>query len=284
MRICLPNDSKMSMGGGWTFRDNLQASRLFTVAEDDWEVALVAGATMVTRDTWRTLKAKGPVALRVDGVPEDWRNRGTGWPRPRDFAHEADLVIFQSKFIKRTLGTLLEVDGPVIYNGVDQSVFNAQGESFPKFGSPSILHVNYRDDPNKRIEEVIAKFRELKTLRPGLTLTFLGKYPTYLSQWGFGMLDFMRDRDWRYAGVVKEREELARWMRSHDWFAFPSFADPCPNTLIEALACGLIPIWINKYGGAWEIVQAWDHVDWSLHRMAEEYREALRELLWREQT
>ena len=288
MKVYLPNDSTMGIGGGWTFRRNLIKAtehQPFEIVDSaqECDVALVCGATMVMRETWQqltTLPCK--VVLRVDGVPEDWRNRGSGWPRLRDFAKEADAVVHQSQFVRRTVGRLIGRNGRVIVNGCDLTVFKAGGDKLPRFGSPSVLCVNYRKDENKRVVETVVRFREFKLDNSGATLTFVGRVPNYLAQHNYGLLDLVRDRDWRMLNVFNDSRTMARVMRSHDSISFPSFADPCPNTLIEALCCGCKPLWICPYGGASEIVDMFvaRSVDfWSLGRMGKEYCELFRHVL-----
>jgi len=245
----------------------------------NWDVGFCPGATMTTREDWEMAKLrqrafKKPLILRVDGIPEDWRNRGTGWSRLRDYAKEANEVIYQSCFIRDTVGKLLRrPEGKVIYNGIDTKVFTPKGDKFPKFGNPSILHINYRKDPNKRWDEVITRFRYFKLKHPGAAITFVGNYPSDIVQYNFGLGMYERNKDWQYLPATANREELAKIMRSADFFAYPSFADPMPNVLIEALSCGLKPVWINDYGGQKEIVDNWDKIDWSKERMVKDYLE-----------
>jgi len=284
MRIYLfeREDKQFGIGGGPTFLRNFKEVSTqmgHEIVKESWDVALACGATMVQREDWEKAKKKGPVVLRVDGIPEDWRNRGTGWPRLKDYARDADVVIYQSCFVRNTVGRLLGRDGAVIYNGVNKSVFKPAGPKFPRFGNPSILHINYRKDPNKRWDEVIVRFREFKINNPGATITFVGNYPREIVEYEFGMLDWERNKDWQHLGAISDREELAKVMRSADLFAWPSFADPCPNTLIEAMACGCKPLWINNYGGQREIVDNWDLIDWSRERMVREYLEVLENVI-----
>lgn len=253
----------------------------------EWDVGLCCGATMTTRQEWELAKIRRdyhkrqgrnvPLILRVDGIPEDWRNRGTGWPRFRDYAKEADAVIYQSEFIRDTVGRFIKRDGPVIYNGVDKKVFTPKGDEHPRFGNPSILYVNYRKaERNKRVEEAIERFRYFKLDNPEATMTFVGNFPKeqFLwdkKKWDFGLLDMKAGQDWQYLGIISDRMELAKIMRSCDHIAFPSFADPLPNTLIESMSCGLKPLWTNEYGGQAEIVNKWNEIDWSAERMVKEY-------------
>ena len=46
---------------------------------------------------------------------------------------------------------------------------------------------------------------------------------------------------------------VARWLAAADVFAFPSYAEGCPNVVIEALNCG-IPVVATTVGGIPELV------------------------------
>jgi len=301
IKIYIPPVGKEKIGGGWSFLNNfiggLPADAMIEPALEEADVVFLPASTMVTRDFVQEVRSYGkPIALRIDGVPEDWRNRGTGWSRTKDFAGWANLVIYQSYFVEKTIGRLLEhtlekeLNHTVIMNGADIEVFKLEGEVLHAFGNPSILYVNYRKgEHNKRVEEVIERFRYFKLDNPEATLTFVGNYSKQQFRWNdkswdFGMLDLEEGKDWRYLGIVSDREELAKIMRSHEFIAFPSFADPCPNTLIEALCCGCVPLWVNGYGGASEIIAQWEScvfpgLDFSKERMALDYVKSFKEVL-----
>jgi len=279
MKLYIPSRAKQGIGGGWTFVRYLTetlSNKVEFIYETPFmgncDIVFIPGPTLMDRDSMNYAKKLGKkIVLRVDGCPEDWRNRNTGWSRLRDYAKLADQVIYQSEFIKRTIGRLVKRDGVVIYNGVDQNIFKPDGDKYPKKGDPSILHVGFRKDPCKRPEEAIMRFRELKMDNPEAFLQFAGNFPTYLKEYKFGMLDFVKGKDWDFAGIITDRNELAKIMRSHDYLAYVAFADPCPNVLIEGLSCGLKPLWLNDYGGQKEIVDNWEKVDWSINRMSKEY-------------
>jgi glycosyltransferase involved in cell wall biosynthesis len=296
IKICIPNFDKQKIGGGWSFLTNFinGAREGFILCDsvDMADVLFIPAPTMVDRSYVERAKTLGKkIVLRIDGVPENWRNRGTGWSRTKEFADMADVVIYQSKFIRNTVGSLLEqtlkkqLNNKIILNGVDTEVFNPQGEKNPQFGDPSYLYVNYRKgEHNKRVEEVIERFRYLKLIKRHATLTLVGNYPKeqFLwdsKHWDFGMLDMVEGIDWQYLGIISDRNALAKIMRSCDYLAFPSFADPCPNTLIEGLACGLRPVWVNDYGGAKEIVDMWDPDYFTKERMANEYLKVMQDIL-----
>lgn len=293
MKVYLPSDSKINIGGGWRFRENFikGASQILGMevvdSFDDADISLIAGATMILPETFTKLKQK-KVVLRLDGVPEAWRNSGRTWGRFKHYFSLSDGVVCQSEFVAKTTFTWLHKvtrDCPiwcVIMNGVDEDIFTKKGSKYPRFGNPSILHINSRKDENKRIEEVIARYRVEKLMNPELRLIFAGKYPTYLIENQFGLYDYKKDTDWKYFGVLEKPELIAKLMRSCDEFWFPSFADPCPNVVIEAIhTMGVEKIkYINSFGGAKEIIKLYNNgYDFSLKNMANRYYHFLTEVL-----
>jgi len=291
MKLYVSGDIKDKIGGGYSFTRNFLATCSNVVDTlEECDIFFITGATLVPRSEFEKAIGMGKkIAFRVDGVPEDWRNRGTGWSRLRDYAKKSDLVIYQSKFISNTVGRLLGVEGYVIYNGIDTSIFKVDGNKLPRFGKPSLLYCNYRKgEHNKRVEEAIERFRYYKLINPEATMTFVGNFSKQQflwdkKNWDFGMLDLERNKDWQYLGIVKDRERLATIMRSCDYIAFPSFADPCPNTLIEALSCGCKPLWINDYGGQADIVKLWKAgFDFSKERMVQQYLDLFKGVLLNE--
>jgi len=233
---------------------------------------------MITRDTFYEIKKKMPVVLRIDGIPEDWRNRGTGTTRLKEFAKEADAVVYQSQFSRDYMGLLLKRDGGVIYNGVDFTVFNPTGEQaiLPE-GNPKVLHVMWRQDPNKRPEEVIHLFRAVSLINPKALLVLVGRYPEGWANYNFG---FFNNEKFIHIESARE-QELAKIMRACDALWFPSYADPAPNIVTEALACGLKVEHINQVGGVKELVAR--SLPDNIKEMAEQYL-ALFEMVLRKDT
>lgn len=249
------------MGGGWAFLRNFkkagEMTGLFETAEcssvaGGWDVGLIPGATMITRRYVEIAHLhKKPVFLRVNGIPEDWRNRGTGTTRLRDYANSCDGIIYQSHFSKRIVGGMLGKDGAVVHNGVDLDVFNPKGAKVTDkpYGKPTILFVHHRGDPNKRLEECIAMFREVSLENKEAVLWLVGNYPKDYIQYNFGFFN----NEKVYYCEAQKWEELAKYYRSADVLFYPSYADWCPNVVLEALASGC-PVLYNGYGGTKELV------------------------------
>jgi len=279
VKIYIPNIQEGKIGGGWSFTRNfLGLAKDYISTGPVSSIFFITGATLVKRHEVEDARASGKkIVLRIDGVPEDSRNRGTGWPRLKDYAELADVVVFQSEFIRDTVGRLLGRTGPIIYNGVNTTIFKNIKEERRE---DSILYVNYRkSEQNKRVEEAIERFRYWKIDHPEGFMQFVGLFSKVIRDWNFWMLDYKRGKDWDYHGVAHTPIELAQIMQGHEYIAFPSFADPCPNTLIEAMSCGCKPLWINDYGGQVEIVKKWDEIDWSRERMVSEYLDLMKGLL-----
>jgi glycosyltransferase involved in cell wall biosynthesis len=274
------------IGGGYTFLRNFQKGLEqlgHKVSSTNFDISMLCGPTMASRDQWNAAAGK-PRILRLDGIPEDFRNRGTAWPRMKEYSLAANMLIFQSNFSNETVGGVIKRHGEVIHNGVDTSVFNKNGPASKKFGNPSVAFVLYRDDPCKRFNEVIDRFRQFKVKNPKATITFIGTFPKTQVLWNgktydFGMLDWKKGVDWEYTGGMGNRTQLANALRSFDYIAFPSFNDSCPNTLIEAMSCGCKPLWISDYGSSNEIVDLFaKNYDFSLKHMVELYLEKFNKL------
>ncbi len=288
-KVYLPNDSKMEIGGGWRFRENLikGSSKYFQVVDslDEADISLIAGATMILPETFDKLKKKTKVVLRLDGIPEVWRNNGKTWERFKYFFKNSDGIICQSEFVKNTTYDWLRTitgggnNWCVIMNGVDKDIFKPNGDKFNFGKGKTVLNINSRKDENKRIEEVIARYRYEKLLDKELKIIFAGKYPTYLLQNEFGLYDYKIGKDWQYLGILKKPELVAKVMRSCDEFWFPSFADPCPNVLIEALHCGMFINYACDFGSTGEIMTNYQKgYDFGLENMANKYYDFFKSL------
>lgn len=263
MKLHVANTSDQQIGGGYTFHRNFlkgmaeKYPEVAIVREDEKPDILFAfSASTVSGETIRRCKDMGSLfVLRVDGVPEDSRNGGKGTRRLIEYAQEAHMIVYQSAFSYYTVGKILEANGvtrrkQIIPNGVDVDIFTPAGDKIAFKGSPKILHCAYRKDNNKRYEEVLAMYREYWIGNQEANLILLGRYPTEWQDYNMGF--FNGERHQRL-GVQTDDAMRAQIMRSCDIMFYPSYADPAPNVVLEALACGL-PILYQAYGGPYEII------------------------------
>lgn len=288
MKIYIENVSNTKIGGAWTFLDNFIRSindqnhreeKMVIITKNLDEADLLFAFAPNTVSGGSLAKAKErniPIVMRLDGVPEDSRNSGRGTRRLIEHSLYADHLVCQSLFIKRTVAETIKQNGyrgqiHVIYNGVDRETFNPAGEIMFKPTEKTILHVHYRKDPNKRYEEVVQMFREIWLKDRTWELVLVGRYPTMWKDYNFG---FFNGEKYRYLGVVQDLAKKALIMRSATLMFNPSYADPAPNTVLEAMASGL-PILHNEYGGQAEYIDdAYQTIDPSsyLTQLEEVYR------------
>jgi glycosyltransferase involved in cell wall biosynthesis len=179
---------------------------------------------------------------RVDGPISAYR----GWDNGTDqriwqINHElADATIFQSHYsLQKHLELGLEMRNPcVIMNAVDGDIFHPHGHiAFERQRKIRLVSTSWSDNPNKGAATYQWIEDHLDWER--FDYTFVGRSP----------IRFQR---------IHMREplsstELAAVLRQHDIFITASVNDPCSNSLIEALACGLPVLYLHS-GGHPEIV------------------------------
>lgn len=265
MRIFIPNESKQSIGGGWTFLRNFekyaerQGAQIFYGQEvpidpQHLDVMFIAGATMVHREVVEEAKKAGvKVVLRVDNAPRNSRNRNTGTSRLEDFAQMADLVIYQSEWARAYLSPWLGKDGPVILNGADEEIFNTTGTAQPKSGAPQFLYVRSSRDETKRWEEAWYEFSMASRLWELSHLWIMGPFSDEQRKYNF---DFFMGEKFEYLGMLENPEDFAEYLRATDWLLLPYYNDACSNTLVEARLCGVEKIHYSNTGGTPEIMAA----------------------------
>jgi glycosyltransferase involved in cell wall biosynthesis len=102
-------------------------------------------------------------------------------------------------------------------------------------------------------------------------LWIIGRFSPELVTAGF---DFFRGEHFRYYGVQDKEFKVAKFMQEADILLYPSYSDACPNTVIEAVACGM-DVWHNGHAGVGEAASVEDP---SLKRMADEYYKLFKSL------
>ncbi len=251
------------MGGGWTFVSNFRktAEKLghtFVDVEGMAEADLV----FVPNPMWAERKdfedahyRSKPIVLRLDNIPEDWNNRGTAISKLKDFINRSDTIIYQSqwsqdKYIEFAASNDLKViPSTVIHNGVDTDMFSPTGVNMRSNFYPRILFVKSSRNENKRYPEGMEIFRRYFQKNRKSKLFLLGQFADDYHHYNFG---FYNGENIQYLGV-QSLENMPAIYRSVDILLFPAYADCAPNVLLEAMACGVIPI-IHPYGGGVEFI------------------------------
>lgn len=273
MKIYIPNNSKQSIGGGWTFLSNFKKGSDVEFVEkwQDCDLVLITGATMTDRGEMQEAKKAGKkIVFRVDNIPRDSRNRGTAFSRMLDFARIADFIIFQSEWCRDYAGWWFTDNGvditnrsAIVYNGVDEKAFypdeNERVEG-------RYAYVQFNRDENKRMTEAFYMFHQAHRKNKDAELYLVGQFSSELIEYGF---DFFAGEDVTYLGVIDHRQQLGDIYRSCEYLLFPAFADASPNTVMEAMACGCKVIGVNEVGGTKELINIQGR---SIEDMCEDYK------------
>ncbi|MGL5820447.1 MAG: glycosyltransferase family 4 protein [Sarcina sp.] len=186
-----------------------------------------------------------------------------------DNYNAADKIIYQSEFSKFTIEKLLferfgvenrNIKSIIIKNGVDLNLFKPMPDLKCKENFPNIL-ISHRLIPFKRAHQSVEIIEKLKEMYPSLKVHVVGggiKNPYH----------FNRDSKEEFKELVKRRglenyyefyghinpNELPLFYNKCDFMLNLSYADPCPNVVVESLACG-IPVVAPNSGGIPELIQ-----------------------------
>jgi glycosyltransferase involved in cell wall biosynthesis len=251
-----------AISGGFQFLNNLKKSsekgNLFQIVNNwqDCDVVLITGATMTDRDEMYEAKRNGKkIVFRIDNMPKDSRNRGTAFSRMSDFAKIADFFIYQSNWAKHYVGYWIDkqLDKPqnysIIYNGVDTDIFNYSDN--PDDREDVYLFSQYNRDENKRFPEAAYNFHMIHRGNPRAKLFLVGQFSPELVANNF---DFFDGEFVSYQGVITDRVELANIYRKCKYLLCPYYLDASPNTIAEAMACGLVIRLLNTDGGSLDVI------------------------------
>lgn len=148
----------------------------------------------------------------------------------------ADLTVFQSWFVQKNVYPHIQPENfVVIHNGGDPEKFSPAKKPGKYIG-----HVTWGVDTKKRLD---------------LLYEFIRKYP----EEQFLLIGRHREAEIDFAlpnvkivGKVRQ-SKLPKYYRMMKFLYFPSEKDPCPNTVIESILCG-VPVCYNKEGGTVELV------------------------------
>ena len=157
---------------------------------------------------------------------------------------KADGIIFQSEFsrllFKKFVGDP-KCPHTVIHNGVPSN-FSPEGEKI-NYGFNKVIICSGRWTAHKRFECVIDGFITLGD--PEVGLIFLGDKPDH---------SLIKHPNIKYIGHI-DPNELPKYLRGGDAFIDLEWLGSCPNTVVEAIACGL-PVLCSNNGGTRELVKS----------------------------
>jgi glycosyltransferase involved in cell wall biosynthesis len=236
--------SPSNIGGGsntfaynilkWCRRNNIQTSGL-----TDADTAIII-AHKVNLEELISAKNRGcKIIHRIDERVEEGE---TGYRKEkheliRTVSKLADVVVFQSEFVKDNMYDYIKPEKyKVIHNGGDNEMFYPGHDSGDYIG-----HITWGVDTIKRLDLLKQQIIE----RPSERFLLIGRHSE--SHFDFNLPNVTLI-------VPQERPKLREFYLKMKVLFFPSELDPCPNTVIEAIMCG-VPVCYNEIGGTKELVK-----------------------------
>ena len=250
MKIFLPFKIK-GIGGTATFATKFKSGmesrghQVFFEEPENYDILF-----LIVQAPFRHLfdaKKKGKkIVQRLDGT---YYWSVAGWKYPlfnlkawiiRQFF--ADFTIYQSQYSKycaeKFLGKKRKDPSEIVYNGVDTDLFSPQGKK-------QVL----RDTPNQKIFFTASAFRRDDQITPVLEALkiYSEKYDANFKCIVAGTFSpriscipekWAHFKNIRFIGKIENRD-LPTYERAADVFLFTHLNPPCPNNVIEAMACGL---------------------------------------------
>lgn len=238
------------MGGGHQFlRAFWRQVEVYGLKVENNSISRTARACLFNSfnfDTNRLGQMKRKVGVyvhRVDGPIDVYRGRDEGVDRDIHAVNQkfADKTIFQSRYsLEKHLALGLEFRNPVvIMNAADPEIFNPSGRvGFSRDRRTRLIASSWSDNPNKGAS--VYKWLDAHLDWERYEMTFVGRSPVQF-------------RNIRMIPAV-DSYQMAELFRDHDVYLTASKNDPCSNSLIEALTCGLPAIYLQS-GGHPEIVK-----------------------------
>lgn len=196
-------------------------------------------------------KRRAPIVVNQNGVAyPGWAGKRTEElnDRLRTVLRRADHIIFQSEFCRLTANHFLGTWKPpqpgweVLHNAVDTSEFVPSEEPPP--GPPVLLLAGDQFQPY-RLGTALRTIALLPDVRLLVTGTLVEDGHALAEQLG------VHDRV-LFTGRYAQRDAPSVYRRAHV-LLHPKVNDPCPNVVLEALACGL-PVVYSESGGTPELV------------------------------
>ncbi len=170
---------------------------------------------------------------------------------------EADHVITKSEALRQraiAMGVAAE-RVTTVHNGCDHRLFAPRPRADARRGlnlseQEEVVVFVGRLEQAKGVTELLEACLALRPRRPQLRVVYVGDGP---AQQRLSETAEQRNAGWvRFAGD-QDPLQVAQWLAAANLLALPSYAEGCPNVVLEALSCGR-PVVASDVGGIPELV------------------------------
>jgi len=171
----------------------------------------------------------------------------------RKIFRKSDGIVFQSELSKKMHEKFVGVDNntklhEIILNGVPTETFYPIKNGIVLEGNPKlVITASFR--PHKRLQDAIMIVNSLKKKFKDIKLHVIGDMDNLTKEY----ISILDTSSCIFHGRVKS-EDLPMFYGSCDVGLALGVFDPCPNSVIEMMACGL-PVITNSQSGASELLK-----------------------------
>lgn len=246
MKLFIPFNDYPGRGGPMTFMRNLK--RFLEARGLSFSDEIQKGDSIFFPISYNLKNLKkvrsngGKVIQRLDGVyypsKHGLSHYFKNYKIKKIYQNYADFFIFQSYYSKLQCELMfgkVPKHYEIIHNGVDTSIFY-----------PRPIIDRHKDNPIKLITTGV--FRNEDMLVPVVDAldSLSSNYSFVLKVLGpiqNKKIAAKMDRSYiEYLGIVDEQTKIADHLRDSDFFVYSHLNPPCPNSVMEALGCGLAVI------------------------------------------
>ena len=223
-------------------------------------VYLLSNAPYVPALALRLLKARGiPIVVNQNGVFYPGWYAGD-WKTPNrimsEAFHSADYVFYQSEFCRRAAHKFLGVragPGEVLYNAVDTRRFRPLPRPAAHSSFTFLITGKISDHLSYRLESTIAGLASARAQGLDARLQIAGTVDEGARRTADALADWLGVSNFLIFSGRYRQEDAPSIYGAADAYVMTKYNDPCPNTVLEALACGL-PVLYSNSGGVPELV------------------------------
>jgi len=197
----------------------------------------------------------GAIGSDVNRIPDRLTGQLT-----RKALREAALVLTVSQHLRDQVIRLGAASDRtrVVKNGCDSSLFHLSDRTDARVElklDPNTLLIVFVGSivPAKGVRELLDAVIHLVPSHPNLQLACIGE-GILRDELEKRVVQAGIDRHVRFPGLCNSAR-VARWIAAANVFCLPSYAEGCPNVVIEALACGR-PVVATEVGGIPELVDS----------------------------
>ena len=207
----------------------------------------------------RYIKHRMPIVYNQNGIFHNVWYKGNTSIKNKEmkfFLINADYVFYQSNFCKQCCDLMIYKrikDFKILYNAVDTNFFTPNTRSQSSFIPILKVGIYNRNNIWRLVDTIKSIYEVNNTKGCNYKLSIVGPIEkTVRKEINQLITNYNMDQQISFLGEVNQNK-IVEIMQQHKIFLTTKIYDPCSNTIIEAMSCGL-PVIFHNSGGNQELV------------------------------